>query len=135
MPDGMIYLTGGCDGAQNCFTTKYGTVDCGCSSVTNNVVAYDPRTDAYTQKTPMPEPRYRHAVCALGNYIIVLGGKTLLPDSSGNGYFPGMLNDNDGARDSIYVRAAGPRRRFICYRQFWPRSFWPRPLPIFSIRW
>jgi hypothetical protein len=135
MSDGLIYIAGGCDGAQNCFPNANvgGALTCACSTITNNLVAYNPRTDTYTVKPPMPEARYRHVTCALGNNIFVFGGKTLLPSavgawksssSSSNGecsyqplqngisncseWMAGMLNDSPGARTAVFVRAPPP---------------------------
>ena len=124
MPDRLIYIAGGCDGAQNCFRSFLGSPACMCSSITNNLVAYNPLTNSYAPKSPMPEPRYRHVTCALGNYIIVFGGKTLEPDLTGTGWVPGILNDSP-TRGTILV-GGGTRSARTAYA---PRTRSPPPPP------
>jgi len=85
MPDGLIYLTGGCDGAQNCDTSGGpGASYCACSSFTRNVAAYDAARDAYLPSSaalpPMPTPRYRHLACAVRDLLVVIGGRDLATD-------------------------------------------------------
>ena len=90
MPDGLIYLLGGCDGAQNCANvsgTPEASLFCFCSSFTASVTIYDPARDAYAVSTPaaplppMPAPRYRHLACALRDVIFVFGGRDLATDA------------------------------------------------------
>lgn len=117
LPDGLIYIAGGCDGAQNCAACSWNpdALCCACSSVTNNMVAYSPATDTYIAKPHMPRTRYRHAACALGGAVLMFGGKTLVPDANfstplnpypGN---TGSLKDSNGALSAVdmYTLASG----------------------------
>jgi len=75
----LIYLAGGCVGAQQC-NGGY----CSCTAITRNVVAfspYAPAGGAYTFKAPMPIARYRHISCPLGDGtgMVIFGGRTLTP--------------------------------------------------------
>jgi N-acetylneuraminic acid mutarotase len=58
--NGKIYVFGG----QNDTT-----------GVLNSVEEYDPATDVWTSRAPMPTPRYTLAACALEQSIYVLGGQ------------------------------------------------------------
>jgi N-acetylneuraminic acid mutarotase len=75
---GIIYIAGGCNGAQNCdMASGY----CMCSSITRNLVAYDPVTNSYTPRgalPPMPRARYRHLACSVDDVIYFFGGRDLL---------------------------------------------------------
>lgn len=73
----VLYLFGGCDGAQDCAAKGA----CKCSSITSDAVAYSPATDSYAPLTPMPVARYRHIACAVGNVIYVFGGRELASDN------------------------------------------------------
>lgn len=76
--NGLIYIIGGCNGAQNCdMASGY----CMCSSITRNVVAYDSVKNAYTPRgalPPMPRARYRHLACSVDDVIYIFGGRDLL---------------------------------------------------------
>ena len=72
----LIYIAGGCDGAQNCAGGF-----CSCSSITANFVAYSPATNAYVTLPSMPAARYRHLACAVGTTIYFFGGRTLPGDA------------------------------------------------------
>jgi hypothetical protein len=81
---GIIYIAGGCNGAQNCdMSSGY----CMCSSITKNIVAYDPITNSYTPRgalPPMPRARYRHLACAVDDVIYFFGGRDLLDNQIRN---------------------------------------------------
>jgi len=72
---GIVYLAGGCVGAQQC-------VDgfCFCPAYTTDLQAFDPATGAYSTLPAMPRPRYRHIACAVGASIVYLGGRSLPDD-------------------------------------------------------
>jgi hypothetical protein len=67
--NGLIYIAGGCDGAQNC--NGY----CACSSFTSDMTIYFPANDSYVSVSPMPRPRYRHIACAVDTSIYYFGGR------------------------------------------------------------
>ena len=71
----VIYLAGGCNGAQNC--AGY----CSCSSYTADVQVFDTIANTYTVAPPMPVPRYRHIACAVADTIYFFGGRTQDTDS------------------------------------------------------
>ena len=73
---GLIYIAGGCNGAQNCAAGV-----CACSSFTADVTAYSPARNTYTPVAPMPTPRYRHLACSLGAVIYIFGGRDLTTDA------------------------------------------------------
>jgi len=87
MPDGLIYLLGGCDGAQNCDNTTgvESASFCACTSFTRNIAAFDAARGAYLPGgpalPPMPAPRYRHLACAVRDVIFVFGGRDLATDA------------------------------------------------------
>lgn len=73
----LIYLAGGCNGAQNCAGGR-----CACTSVTSNLIAYAPTTNSYnTSLAPMPTARYRHLACESGGTIYIFGGRALVTDA------------------------------------------------------
>ena len=73
----LIYLAGGCNGAQNCAAGF-----CACSSITSNFIAYAPTTNSYnTSLAPMPTARYRHLACESGGTIYIFGGRALGTDA------------------------------------------------------
>jgi hypothetical protein len=80
--NGLVYIYGGCNGAQNCGIPVWNpaTVACSCSSYTNDLVVYDPSADTYTAGAPGPAPRYRHNACAWRDAIYFFGGRTLPDD-------------------------------------------------------
>ena len=78
-----MYIAGGCDGAQTCFGGY-----CTCTAITDEVLAFDPVTNAYTILPAMPVARYRHDACALGDTIYYFGGRTLP-----NSYFVDFIID------------------------------------------
>ncbi len=78
---GVIYIAGGCNGAQNCdFSSGY----CSCTSYTPALTSYTPSTNAYASLAVMPTPRYRHLACPLpdgASGMVVFGGRTLPADT------------------------------------------------------
>jgi N-acetylneuraminic acid mutarotase len=78
MPDGSIYLAGGCDGAQTC---DLAAGECSCTALTTDLVKYDPVANTYTAMPPMPVARYRHLACAVADTIFYFGGRTLPDDT------------------------------------------------------
>ena len=52
-------------------------MQCKCSSITSNFIAYNPVTNTYAALTKMPTARYRHLACASGTAIYIFGGRTL----------------------------------------------------------
>ena len=86
MPDGLIYLIGGCDGAQTCDASGgRASSFCKCTSFTRNVAVYDAARDDYLNASaappPMSVPRYRHLACAVRDLIVVFGGRDLATDA------------------------------------------------------
>ena len=81
----LIYLAGGCDGAQKCANNPPTGNNwiCSCSSHTLNFVAYSPATDTYATKAPMLRPRYRHVTCPTldETRMVVFGGRAIPSDA------------------------------------------------------
>lgn len=64
-PGGRIYVFGG----------VAGTLENGTGEVMATTEVYDPQSDRWTQRRPMPEPRYGHkAVFAADGRFYILGG-------------------------------------------------------------
>ena len=143
----VLYLFGGCDGAQDC-----GEVLCKCSSITSDAVAYSPATDSYKPLLPMPVARYRHIACAVGNVIYVFGGRELASDNiltttdafdtvretwttlpPAGDYPSGLGSDNSCTTvgDSVYVMGGYPQfyePAFTSTFAFTPSALAPAPL-------
>lgn len=62
---GVIYVVGG---------SRLG-------GITGTVEAYDPATDTWTEKAPLPLPRAFHASAVSGDRLLILGGDVLTPES------------------------------------------------------
>lgn len=62
--DGIIYVIGGTDDPNVGSLVGVSTVE-----------AYDPATDSWTTKTPMPGPRTLFASCVLNDKIYIIGGQ------------------------------------------------------------
>ena len=65
--DGIIYVIGGTGGAW------------GAQVVLKTVEAYDPKTDTWVTKAPMPTGRGLHAACTVGGIIYAIGGTASWP--------------------------------------------------------
>ena len=87
MPDRLVYIMGGCDGAQVCDNSTGGSGFCACTSFTRNVAAFDVASGTYVPANsarlppPMPMPRYRHLACAVRDVIVIFGGRVLSTDA------------------------------------------------------
>jgi len=73
-PDGLIYITGGCDSALGSkYVNELGAFRC--SSVSNSFYAFDPKMEQFMNLPDMPYPRYRHASVAINSQIWLVGGR------------------------------------------------------------
>jgi N-acetylneuraminic acid mutarotase len=73
--NGIVYVIGG--------SQRYNTSDTGFSYMSSNPnEAYDPATDTWTQKTPMPTPREGLAAAAFQGKIYCFGGRNVSKDYS-----------------------------------------------------
>ena len=77
-PDDKIYVFGGAEGMANIDATP----------VLNTTEVYDPKTDSWTLRKPMPESREAHAaVLGSDGKIYVLGGASSVPTPPLNDVF------------------------------------------------
>jgi hypothetical protein len=80
--DDVVYIVGGCDAEDgNRFEDAIGEFLCG--SISNSIYKFDPATEQFTELSPMPTPRYRHASVAVSDpdlpstVLLVLGGRNV----------------------------------------------------------
>jgi hypothetical protein len=76
--NGLIYITGGCNGIQLC---DLNAGFCSCTTMTDNVLLFDPSSYQFTTLPSMPAARYRHTSCVWRDTIYVFGGRTLPDDN------------------------------------------------------
>lgn len=86
--DGKIYVIGGGESPSN---TNYNGLECYAT-----VEEYDPATDTWTEKSPMPTARWAHSACTVDGRIYVIGGS----DSYGSGNFVNPVEMYEPAIDT-----------------------------------
>ena len=72
----LIFITGGCNARQSWFGDGpfpgyY------CTSITNNVVAFDPMNETVVAQWDAPVPRYRHVAAVVHGHLFLIGGRDL----------------------------------------------------------
>ncbi len=71
--DGTLYAMGGSHEAATCNPWPFGGP---CYEPVATVEAYDPLTDTWTAKTPMPAPRVAFGAAAVNSILYVVGGQS-----------------------------------------------------------